>query len=98
MRKKLYEFDVLFDSSAVVGKKKKDISSIEYFGGTVLAEDKPMANLSVREWLVEELKTTHKNVRMTYKNIYVDGKVAYGNFRVQEKDNDRNDVNGKKAA
>lgn len=86
MRKAIYEFDVLFDSTAVVGQKKKNISSIEYFGDYVRAEDKPLANLTVREWLVDELKEKYKDVRMTYKNIYVDGKVAYGNFRVKEKE------------
>ncbi|MBQ0107972.1 MAG: ADP-ribosylglycohydrolase family protein [Phascolarctobacterium sp.] len=35
MRKMIYEFDVLFDSTAVVGQKKKNISSIEYFGDIV---------------------------------------------------------------
>lgn len=98
MRKAIYEFDVLFDSTAVVGQKKKNISSIEYFGDYVRAEDKPLANLTVREWLVDELKEKFKDVRMTYKNIYVDGKIAYKNFRVKEKENKGDGYQIRKAA
>lgn len=84
MRRTIKKYEVLFDRKLDGKKKEKNVCSSDYFGGYVMAENEHMAVVSVFDWLEEELEDKHIDFRRTYKNIYVNGKIAYGNFRVKE--------------
>ena len=49
--------------------------------GEVLASNKELANLTVREWLCDEMEAHH--VKIFKSQIFVDGVLRFGNFKAE---------------
>ncbi len=75
------KYEVKFDTYENGVKSAKKQYATKYFGGEVLACNKELANLTVREWLCDELE--EHRVKMVKSEIFVDGVLRFGNFKAE---------------
>ena len=75
------KYEVKFDTYENGVKSVKRQYATKYFGGEVLAGNKELANLTVREWLCDEMQA-HR-VKIFKSEIFVDGVLRFGNFKAE---------------